>query len=213
MTGAYSIFTPRLCVFVCAACFASTAIGNEDSDNMIASGLACDSTQLTTTGQCSLSSGPVSFQLLATDAGSLNTLTLTSFGLEHDTGPYSIELDGSAYGAQLADLDGNGWPEVYVYVSSAGSGSYGSLVAYAVNNGKSATPIYLPPLNVDALEHAGYQGHDVFHVAESRLIRRYPIYLDGDTNAKASGGTRQVEYRLTAGEAGWVLAVDRITED
>ena len=212
MTGAYSIFTPPLFVFACAACFAGTVFGDNDRDSHVALGLECDSTQLTTTGQCTLSSGPVSFQLHATETGSLNTLTLATRGLEHDAGPDSIELDGSAYRAQLADLDGNGWPEVYVYVSSAGSGSYGSLVAYAVNNGKSATPIYLPPLDVDAREHAGYQGHDVFHVAESRLIRRYPIYLDGDTNAQASGGTRQVEYRLVAGEAGWVLAVDRIAE-
>lgn len=213
MTHAYGIGHLRLCAALCTACFASTAFGNDNSASPVADALACDSTQLTTTGQCSLASGPVSFQLLATDAGSLNTLTLATRGLEHDAGPYSIELDGSAYRAQLADLDGNGWPEVYVYVSSAGSGSYGSLVAYAVNNGKSATPIYLPPLDAGAREHAGYQGHDVFHVTESRLIRRYPIYRDSDTNAKASGGTRQVEYRLTAGEAGWVLAVDGITED
>ena len=58
----------------------------------------------------------------------------------------------------------------------------------------------------------GYVGHDEFTVVENRLVRRFPIYTDGDTNAAASGGTRQLQYRLVPGEAGWLLEVDRIVE-
>jgi hypothetical protein len=55
-------------------------------------------------------------------------------------------------------------------------------------------------------------GHDEFAVVENRLVRRFPVYLAGDTNAEPSGGTRQIQYRLDAGEAGWILAVDRVVE-
>jgi len=178
--------------------------------NPAPSQLECQQEELSAPQQCRLGDGNVGFTLQATSGSSLNTLTLTPIGLEIDNAPQTIELDGTAYLAELADLDANGWPEVYVYVSSAGSGSYGSLAAYAVNNGKSATPIYLPPLDANAQASEGYQGHDEFRVVENRLVRRYPVYLAGDTNAKPGGGTRQVQYRLVAGEAGWQLQVDRV---
>ena len=144
--------------------------------------------------------------------GSITRLTIKPTGLSAVNETISEELDGQAYGAELADLDSDGWPEVYVYVSSAGSGSYGSLVAYAVNNGKSMTPIYLPPLEQTPEALDGYMGHDEFAVVENRLVRRFPIYLEGDTNSAPSGGARQLQYRLEPGEAGWVLIVDRVVD-
>jgi hypothetical protein len=48
--------------------------------------------------------------------------------------------------AEVADLNADGQPEIYVFVQGAGSGSYGELVAYALNNGRSLTPITLPEL-------------------------------------------------------------------
>lgn len=174
--------------------------------------LECSADELAAEAGCTLSDGRVAFTLQATSGSSLNTLTLAPSGLEHDSEVRQAELDGSAYLAELADLDANGWPEVYVYVSSAGSGSYGSLHAWAVNNGKSATPIYLPPLDQSPQVAAGYMGHDAFRTVENRLVRRFPLYGPGDTNAQPTGGTRQLQYRLEAGEAGWVLAVDKVVD-
>ena len=59
---------------------------------------------------------------------------------------------------------------------------------------------------------AGYMGHDQFAVVENRLVRRFPVYLENDTNAAASGGTRQLQYRLEPGEAGWILRLDRVVD-
>ena len=171
---------------------------------------SCDKDEMVGPDGCALSYGTLEFQISATDSGSLNRLRIESQGLSIVEGKYDTEIDGSAYRAELADLDANGWPELYIYVSSAGSGSYGSLVAYAVNNGKSMTPIYLPPLSAEV--SVGYQGHDEFSVVENRLARRFPVYLPGDTNAQPSGGMRQLQYALIAGEAGWQLVVDRVVE-
>ena len=170
----------------------------------------CQPEELTSPAGCTLGDGRVGFRLSATSGSSLNTLVLHPVRLEVDNRPQEVELDGTAYLAELADLDSNGWPEVYVYVSSAGSGSYGSLVAYAVNQGKSATPVYLPPLPPDIA--AGYQGHDEFRVVETTLVRRFPLYKAGDTNAAPSGQTRQLQYKLRPGEAGWRLELDRTVD-
>ena len=92
-----------------------------------------------------------------------------------------------------------------VYVTSAGSGSYGSLIAYASNRNRSISSIYLPPLEDDPEAATGYMGHDRFVVGEGALVRNFPVYREGDTNSAPTGGTRQIQYHLQAGEAGWRL--------
>jgi len=88
-------------------------------------------------------------------------------------------------------------------VQGAGSGSYGELVAYGVMKGGKITPITMPELTGAIAQ--GYQGHDTFEVVEGCVVRRFPIYKPGDSNAKATGGERQICYKLKAGEAGWIL--------
>jgi hypothetical protein len=193
--------------------FSNTALERpEATSSCTFSQLVCQGAELSTPGQCDLRSSGVGFSLQASTGSSINQLRIQTSGLATDNSELSIELDGTAHRAELGDLDANGWPEIYVYVSSAGSGSYGSVVAYAVNSGKSISPIYLPSLDQvpEALE--GYMGHDEFALVENRLVRRFPVYIDGDTNSSASGGTRQIQYQLVAGEAGWILEVDRIVE-
>jgi len=55
-------------------------------------------------------------------------------------------------------------------------------------------------------------GHDEFAVIENTLVQRFPIYKKGDSNAKPTGKTRQVQYKITAEEAGWTLKIDKVLE-
>ena len=154
----------------------------------------------------------ISFRVQAPNDSSIGTLTITPAGLEIDNSEIQREIDGTVVLAEVADLDADDSPEIYVYVQSAGSGSYGSLVAYAANGRKSLSEIYLPPLEDNPKAAAGYMGHDAFRVVENRLVQRFPIYQEGDTNAEPSGGMRQLQYKLVPGEAGWVLELDRLVE-
>ena len=152
-----------------------------------------------------LSSDGITFKVVTTGEGSLRQLTITPSGLEIDNSPIKKEIEGTVTGAEVADLNADGSPEIYIYVSSAGSGSYGSLVAYSANNKKSLSGIYLPPLEDDKKNSVGYMGHDEFSITENSFTRRFPVYKEGDSNAKPTGGTRQLQYKLLAGEAGWQL--------
>lgn len=155
----------------------------------------------------------VRFEVTCPNEGSLNPLTIRPFGLKVDNSPIQVEADGSVTGARVADLDGNGHPELYVFTTSAGSGSYGAVMGYASNNGKSLSAIFLPPLDEDKPASVGYRGRDSFDVTANRLVRRFPVYRDGDANARpTSGKVREVHYRLVKGEATWVLRRDRITD-
>ncbi len=149
------------------------------------------------------------FDVSATAQCSVNTVTVTPHGLSQQKTPVTSEIDGTVTGAEIDDLDANGFPEVYIYVTSAGSGSYGSLAAWAVNKGKSMTPIFLPPVADSPTLSKGYMGHDEFAVVEGTLVQRFPLYREGDANARPTGKIRQLQYKLKAGEAGWVLRLDR----
>ena len=147
----------------------------------------------------------VTFQAESPNEGSINLVTVRAETPEGKLGPIEVEADGTITNVEVEDLNADGYPEIYVYVNSAGSGSYGSLIAYASNRNRSLSEIYLPPLEDDPDASEGYMGHDTFAVGEGALLRRFPVYREGDTNAEPSGGTRQVQYRLEAGEAGWRL--------
>ena len=154
----------------------------------------------------------IRFRVTSPNDSSINKLTIVPSGLEIDSSTITREIDGTVTGAEVADLNADGSPEIYVYVASAGSGSYGSLVAYAANRRKSMSEIHLPPIAENKTAAKGYMGHDEFAVVERTLVRRFPVYRDGDTNARPTGGMRQLQYRLMPGEAGWILKLDKVVE-
>jgi hypothetical protein len=94
----------------------------------------------------------------ATGAGSQQQLTITITGARPPIKPIQQTVNGRVVGAKVADLNGNGTPEIYVFVQGAGRGSYGELVAYAVINSSDLSPIYLQELTASAAQ--GYRGHD-----------------------------------------------------
>lgn len=148
----------------------------------------------------------IRFAITCPNEGSLNSLTITPAGLKGENKPITQEIDGSVVDAQVADLNADGSPEVYVFTASAGSGSYGNVHGYGANRKKSLTEIYLPPLEENKAAMKGYMGHDRFEIVEGSLVRQFPVYLPKDTNANpTSGKLRQIQYHLVAGEAGWIL--------
>jgi hypothetical protein len=154
----------------------------------------------------------VTFQVESPNDGSINQVVVRASTAEGSFGQMQAEADGTITGVQIEDLNEDGYPEIYVYVTSAGSGSYGSLIAYASNGNKSLSEIYLPSIQDNPELSQGYMGHDEFAVGEGTFVRRFPVYREGDTNAKPTVGARQIQYKLAPGESGLVLRQDRVLE-
>jgi hypothetical protein len=152
----------------------------------------------------------VAFRVAATNAGPQSTLTITPSGTTQNAA-VTRQIDGTVKDALVADLNVDGLPEVYVHVG-AGSGSYGSLVAYTVSKGPALLEIYLPPVADDPVHGKGYVGHDEFDVIENTFVQRFPLSNPGDVNAAPTGKTRQLQYKLVAGENGWRLKLDKAVE-
>ena len=151
----------------------------------------------------------VTFNVVSPNTVSANTVTVSTTGLEIDNSAWSQEVDGTVTGAEVADLNVDGSPEVYVYVMSTGSDAMGSVVTYVANNRKSLSMAFMAPLSDTPGAADGYLGQDEFAVLEGVLGRRFPIH---DEVGAPTGRIRQLQYTLNVGEAGWILKADRILE-
>ena len=153
----------------------------------------------------------ISFDIKTSGEGSISQLSIQPKGLEIDNQKIVLEIDGQVVNAEIEDLNSDGFPEILIYTISAGSGSYGNVIGYSVNNGKSISQIYFPELFETKEASIGYMGHDEFAIVETSLVRRFPIYRDGDTNNNPTGGTRQIQYKLKDGEASRLFIIDKIS--
>jgi hypothetical protein len=81
------------------------------------------------------------FDVKCPNQGSLNKLTITPDGLGGGDTPIVVGAEGLVTNTEVGDLDVNGFPVVYGFVQGAGSGSYGSLIAYAADKKKSLLTI------------------------------------------------------------------------
>ncbi|WP_167618649.1 PliI family lysozyme inhibitor of I-type lysozyme [Maribellus sediminis] len=143
----------------------------------------------------------IGFYVTSVRKGPQTAVSVSPFGLEKSNRVETYTVDGYVTDAEIEDLNADGSPELLVYIQSFGSGSYGSVLAFSVNNLKSLSQAYLPPLTQDPALSEGYMGHDEFRVVENYLVQRFPIYKEGDSNANPTGGIRQITYTLEEGEA------------
>jgi len=139
---------------------------------------------------------------------SLSTIEVASRGFGHNR-PEMYEDRDPISDVFVADLDGNGFDEIYIITTSQGSGSYGSVLGFASNRDRSLSMIHFPEIEKGDSLFEGYMGHDVFTVEGQKLLRTFPVYSAGDTNSNPTGGRRKLVYGLYPGEAAWQLKVDR----
>ena len=162
--------------------------------------------------QKSLSFQNIGFFINSTGEGSIQQLTIEPYGLEIDNDKISMEIDGNIVNAEIEDLNSDGYPEILIYTASAGSGTYGNVIGYSVNNGKSISQISFPNITDNPKASKGYMGHDEFAIVETTLVQRFQIYNEGDTNANPTGNIRQIQYKLKDGEASRQFVIDKIIE-
>lgn len=122
------------------------------------------------------------------------------------TGALSFTNMDPISSAITADLDKNGYDELYLVSTSVGSGSYGNIVGVASNRDKSISYVFVPEMDPnDKLPGKlfdGYEGHDQYAIENGTLIRRFPFKGD-KTNLKA------ISYQIVQGEGGWILSPKR----
>lgn len=140
--------------------------------------------------------------VVAPDSGSVREVAIQARRNDKLLIAYRVRVDQPVVGADLADLDGNSFPEVYLYLSSIGSGSFGQVVGWQFLANRLAD---VEPANWQLTDEPGYMGHDSLWTEGRVLCRRFPIYQPGDSNAQPSGGLRMLRYQLRLRGQNYVL--------
>jgi len=140
-------------------------------------------------------------------SASISKITVIPKGFSEVNEPQQMEESDPFDYALIADVNGDGFDELYIITRGAGSGSYAQVYGFSSNKDKSVTPIYVPELSDDdfVATFKGYMGHDKFYVEGNKLLRKYPIYKKEDSNNNPTGGEKVLEYKLKAGENSWIL--------
>ena len=139
---------------------------------------------------------------------SLSTIEVRTEGFEHDYGEVFEDRDPIS-DVFVADLDDNGFDEIYIITTAAGSGSYGTVLGFASNKDKSMSMIHFPEMQEGDAHFEGYMGHDTVKIEGRKLVRLFPVYNKGDTNENPTGGRRKLVYGLVPGEAMWQLRIEQ----
>jgi hypothetical protein len=126
------------------------------------------------------------------------SLSTVKVGFAGDSASYTLSDIDPISNSFLADLNTDGFEELYLVSTAAGSGSYGKIYGYASLRDKSIGMVNLPDLTENDMakggKFEGYEGHDEYEVAGSNLLRKFPVKGD-------KPGTRVVTYKLVPGEA------------
>lgn len=145
------------------------------------------------------------FSIMAADSGRVRDLFVKAYRGELLLTSFRVRVDGAVVNAEVADLDSNRFPELYIYSTSVGSGSFGRVYAWQFLPDRKAD-ITLPNWRLQPV--TGYMGHDSLWVERDILCRKYPVYRFGDANADPSGGYQMVRYKLQPAGVGYALVAE-----
>ena len=115
--------------------------------------------------------------------------------------------------AEVADLNVDGSPELYVYITLPGDNARGKVLAWSANKKKSLSEIYVPELAPGDPKLKGYRGHDEFAVVENILARRFPIYKDGDDEPSRAAECDSSNISLPPARLAGKLRLDKTIDD
>ncbi|TXB61911.1 hypothetical protein [Phaeodactylibacter luteus] len=143
-----------------------------------------------------LQAGEVSFEVRSPNRGQDNQLTLTSSGFSVRNEAQQVEVEGLLADAQLADLNADGYPEVYLFtISEVEGGKAMQVYAFASYRNRSFGPIYIPALPESDNRMQGYKGGDKYRLDSEALVRTF----------STTDGEESLEYELVKGETSFVL--------
>ena len=116
----------------------------------------------------------ISFRVTSPNKDAEKIVRIAPAGLQIDNSVFDVDITGVVLGVEVADINADYSPEVYIYVREPGPQQRMSLVAFSANNKKSLSMIYLPPLSATVGAEKGYCGNDDMAVVEGVFLYRFP---------------------------------------
>jgi hypothetical protein len=138
---------------------------------------------------------------------SLSTITITSDGFASST-PITLEKN-ILTDVFLADLDSDGFDELYLITQAAGSGSYGDITGFASHKDRALVPIAIADIKEEDTASGGifewYEGHDRITLSQGILTREFPVTLEDNASTSPKTTTKKITYTLKSDEENYTL--------
>jgi hypothetical protein len=125
-----------------------------------------------------------------------NQVDIRPIGFDNSARELPFMLRGRVAKAEIDDLNGDGFPDLVIYIYTDSAAIFGTVDAFISKANKSIVGCPLPDAMMDGKINQGYKGHDQFSLMEGYLMDKFPIYKAGDEKDKPSGGMRVVLYQL-----------------
>ena len=149
-----------------------------------------------------LKDGNISFTVSSPNVD-INTLVIFSKGLEVRNDTFQIEIEGIVNKAEIADINQDGYPEVYVFTQQKEAEEKGNVYVFTSYRNRSYGQAFLREqprannLNAEAITT------DKYDLENGQLVRKIGSSSEGD---QVNNNQRQtIIYTLKAGEASYQL--------
>jgi hypothetical protein len=129
-----------------------------------------------------------------------NILDIKPVGFNNEAKPLEFMIRGRVAKSEIDDLNGDGYPDLVLYIYTDSSAVFGTVYAFVSKANKSIVGCFLPDPVMDGKINEGYKGHETFSLMEGYLLEKFPIYKAGDDKESPSGGTRVILYQLVPEE-------------
>lgn len=141
---------------------------------------------------------------------SISDYMITGSGFENSNDTIKYSLKNPMSTALLADLDKNGFDEVYIITKSAAAGYLEDILAVASINDKTFREVNVQQFTAKDAEKngkfSGYLGHDSIYISDKKIIREFPVYESSNANI-APVGRRKIIYSLIPGQNSYDLVI------
>jgi hypothetical protein len=144
-----------------------------------------------------LTAGSVTFIVESPNASS-NYFTLNTEGMSVRNEETKMEVNGAVVRAQLADLNQDSYPEVYIFTRSDNGTE--KVHAFASYRNRSYGQIYMAEAE-NAANQRDRDGVETFELMETALLRKFST----PQNEQRSGNPQTITYTLKKGETSYRL--------
>jgi hypothetical protein len=157
--------------------------------------------------------GKNGFRILCSNkSATKNTLRISPIGFEEVLDEINIDIKGKVYGAEIDDLNKDGFNDLVVYIVLDDKKNKGTVIAIASDENKRIMPITFPEVVSNEKLKNGYDGNDSFKLLNGTLTHRFAV-IDTTQNTEQIIIARQVLYTVIKGEYGnWKFKVQRIVD-
>ena len=142
---------------------------------------------------------------------SVSNYTISGVGFRNSEDTIKYPLKDPMSTVFKADLDKNGYNEIYIITKASGPGYFLDILGVTSMEDNTFSEIIINKITEEDTKRdnmfSGYMGNDTIYLTDERIIREFPVYKSSDYNNLPKGGRRKIIYLLTPSDKKYELVI------